>query len=228
MKHLLSSSAFLIVNKRLAKLIGLHETVLLADLISKEEYFIENSQLKDGWFFNTAKNIQEDTSLTSHQQKKCIKNLIELGLIDVKVFGIPAKQHFKIHEIKLLEYLQTSCENTVNKLLKNRKLVVKKTQTINKNKEIIINNNISIRDRFISEVNSFDFSEDLKEEFIDYWTEPSKSGRLRFEMEKTFSVSLRLKRWAKNQTKWNKGTNKGHSKLENQISEYLKGKELLK
>ena len=65
MKHLLSSSAFLVVNKSLAKQIGLNETVLLADLISKEEYFIENNQLKDGWFFNTSKNIENDTTLTS-------------------------------------------------------------------------------------------------------------------------------------------------------------------
>ena len=43
MKHLLSSTAFLIVNKQLAALIGLNETVLLADLISKEEYFMRNN-----------------------------------------------------------------------------------------------------------------------------------------------------------------------------------------
>ena len=40
MKALLSSTAFLVVNKNLAKNIGLKETILLADLISKEEYFI--------------------------------------------------------------------------------------------------------------------------------------------------------------------------------------------
>ena len=39
MKHLLSSTAFIVLNKALAKQIGLKESVLLADLISKEEYF---------------------------------------------------------------------------------------------------------------------------------------------------------------------------------------------
>ena len=57
MKHLLSSSSYLIVNKFLAKKIGLKEAVLLADLISKEQYFIDNKMIKDGWFFNTSKNI---------------------------------------------------------------------------------------------------------------------------------------------------------------------------
>ena len=206
MKHLLSSSAFLVVNKSLAKQIGLNETVLLADLISKEEYFIENNQLKDGWFFNTSKNIENDTTLTSHQQRKAIKKLADLEIIEVKLIGIPAKQHFKIHELRLLEFLQTSCENNANKMLKNRKLVVKKPQTINKNKEIrITNKDISNRkEKFILEVSSFDYDKSVLDDFVDYWTEPSKSGMLRFEMQKTFCVSLRLKRWQKNQKKWDK------------------------
>jgi hypothetical protein len=49
MKHLLSSTAFLIVNKQLAKQVGLKGAVLLADLISKEEYFIANG-MTDCWF----------------------------------------------------------------------------------------------------------------------------------------------------------------------------------
>jgi hypothetical protein len=229
-KHLLSSTAFLVVNKKLAKKIGLHETVLLADLISKEEYFKEKEYSNyemGGWFFNTAKNIQEDTSLTAHQQRKCIKNLKALGIIETKLVGIPAKLHFKIIENKLSSYFKTWSKETT-------KLVVKKPQTINKNKEIIINNNISNnmiefrKMKFGTEVSDvsaeLQIPIDMANEFIDYWTEPSKSGRLRFEMEKTFSVSLRLKRWQKNAKRFNKGT----SKLDNQISEYIKGKELLK
>jgi len=217
MKNLLSSSAFLVVNKRLAKLMGLHETVLLADLISKEEYFAENQLLIDGWFFNTSKNIQADTTLTSHQQRKCIKNLKELGIIETKLVGIPAKQHFKIIENKLLSYFKTSFEKTAQQ-------DVKKTQTINKNKEIRINNNIYIKEKFISEVNSFEYEDCLKEDFIDYWCEGKK--RMRWQKQPTFDISLRLKRWAKNSKKFNKGT-KGTSKIDSQINEYLKGKELL-
>ena len=67
MKHLLSSSAFLVLNKELARQIGLKESVLLADLISKEEYFIANG-MTDGWFFNTEANIEQDTTLTPFQQ----------------------------------------------------------------------------------------------------------------------------------------------------------------
>ena len=217
MKHLLSSTAFLVVNKELARKIGLHETVLLADLISKEQYFTENQLLIDGWFFNTAKNIQADTSLTPHQQRKAIKKLKSLGIVETKLVGIPAKLHFKIIENKLLSYFTTSYSKTAQQ-------EVKKTQTINKNKVITINNNISIKEKFISEVNSFEYEDCLKEEFKEYWLEQSKSGKYRFQLQKTFSVSLRLKRWEKNAKKFNKG----HSKIDSQINEYIKGKELLK
>ena len=95
MKHLLSSTAFIVLNKNLAKQVGLKEAVLLADLISKEEYFIAHG-MSDGWFFNTEANIQADTTLTPYQQRKSIKELKKHQLIEVKRKGIPAKQYFKI------------------------------------------------------------------------------------------------------------------------------------
>mgnify|MGYP000660256300 CR=1 FL=1 len=224
MKHLLSSSAFLIVNKQLAKQVGLKGAVLLADLISKEEYFIANG-MTDGWFFNTAKNIEEDTCLTSHQQRKAIKRLKDLGIIETKVVGIPAKQHFKIIENKLLSYFNTSCEESV-------KLVVKKTQTINKNNNNNNNNNniSNRRNDFVFEVLSFDYDESILNGFIDYWTEPNKSNtKMKFELNKTWSTKLRLKTWANNQKKWDKpkSNKKTMSKLDAQINEWQKAKELL-
>ena len=224
MKHLLSSSAFLIVNKQLAKQVGLKGAVLLADLISKEEYFIANG-MTDGWFFNTAKNIEEDTCLTSHQQRKAIKSLKDLGIIETKVVGIPAKQHFKIIENKLLSYFNTSCEETA-------KLVVKKTQTINKNNNKNNNNNniSNRRNEFVFEVLSFDYDESILNGFIDYWTEPNKSNtKMKYELNKTWSTKLRLKTWAANQKKWDKpkSNKKTMSKLDAQINEWQKAKELL-
>ena len=101
MKHLLSSSAFIVLNKQLAKQVGLKEAILLADLISKEEYFISKG-MTDGWFFNTEANIEEDTTLNSYHQRKCLRTLKKEGLIEVKRKGIPAKQYFKINEQLLI------------------------------------------------------------------------------------------------------------------------------
>jgi len=223
MKHLLSSSAFLIVNKQLAKQVGLKGAVLLADLISKEEYFIANG-MTDGWFFNTAKNIEDDTCLTSHQQRKAIKSLKELGIIETKVVGIPAKQHFKIIENKLLSYLNTSCEESA-------KLVVKKTQTINKNNNNNNNNNniSNRRDKFVFEVLSFDYDEIILNGFIDYWTEPNKSNtKMKYELNKTWETKRRLKTWANNQKKWDKPKPKTMSKIHQHLQKNLNVKEKLK
>ena len=222
MKHLLSSSAFLIVNKQLAKQVGLKGAVLLADLISKEEYFMANG-MTDGWFFNTAKNIEDDTCLTSHQQRKAIKNLKDLGIIETKVVGIPAKQHFKIIENKLLIYFNTSCEESA-------KLVVKKTQTINKNNNNNNNNNniSNRRDKFVFEVLTFDYEESILNGFIDYWTEPNKSNtKMKYELNKTWETKRRLKTWANNQKKWDKPKTKTMSKLDAQINAWQEAKKLL-
>mgnify|MGYP003113570301 CR=1 FL=1 len=104
MKHLLSSTAFIVLNKALAKQIGLKESVLLADLISKEEYFKLNG-MTDGWFFNTEANIQEDTTLSPYQQRKALKTLKEKNIIETKKMGLPAKQFFKINEQQVVKLL---------------------------------------------------------------------------------------------------------------------------
>ena len=132
--------------------------------------------------------------------------------------GIPAKQYFKINEQQVMQILNN--------------LLVKDSTTINKNKEIrIINNTISNRKNdFVFEVLSFDYDESILNGFIDYWTEPNKSNtKMKFELNKTWKTELRLKTWATNQKKWDKPKSnpKSMSKLDAQINEWQKAKELL-
>jgi len=216
MKHLLSSSAFIVLNKELARQVGLKEAVLLADLISKEDYFISKG-MTDGWFFNTEANIEADTTLNSYHQRKCLKTLRKLKIIETKRMGIPAKQYFKINELQVLQILNNLSD--------------KKSTTINKNKEIKITNNISNRrNDFVFEVLTFEYDESILNGFIDYWTEPNKSNtKMKFELNKTWKTALRLKTWAANQKKWDKpkANLKTMSKLDAQINEWQKAKELL-
>ena len=216
MKQLLSSTAFIVLNKELAKQVGLKEAVLLADLISKEEYFISKG-MTDGWFFNTEANIEADTTLNSYHQRKCLKTLKKHKIIETKRMGIPAKQYFKINEELVLQILNN--------------LLVKKSTTINKNKEIKINNNISNRrDEFIIEVLTFKYDESILNGFIDYWTEPNKSNtKMKFELNKTWKTELRLKTWLANQKKWDKpNTNKkGMSKIHQHLQKNINVKEKL-
>ncbi|MBP92563.1 MAG: hypothetical protein CMC55_00420 [Flavobacteriaceae bacterium] len=215
MKHLLSSTAFIVLNKQLARRIGLKEAILLADLISKEEYFIANG-MTDGWFFNTEANIEKDTTLTPYQQRKCLKALKTEGLIEVKRKGIPAKQYFKINEELVVKFLNNLSATNLT--------------SINKNKEIRINNkDISIRRlKFINDVSLFDYDKNILDDFTAYWTEPNKSNtKMRFELQKTWSTNLRLKNWVKNQKKWDSPKSKGMSKIHQHLQKNINVKEKL-
>lgn len=64
--------------------------------------------------------------------------------------------------------------------------------------------------KFKLEVNTFlnIYTEEMLEEFIDYWTETNKSKtKFRYELQKTFDISRRLKTWNKNDKKFNKDKN---------------------
>ena len=212
MKHLLSSTAFLIVNKRLAKRVGLKAAVLLADLISKEQYFIDNQNLIEGYFYNTETNIFKDTTLSPYQQRKALKTLKKENLIETKRMGVPAKIYYKINEELVVKFLKD--------------LSVTKRTTFNNNKEIKLNNNISIRaQEFREEVYMSNLSTDLCDEFCEYWTETNPKGtKMKFEMQKTFDIKRRLSRWAKNDKKWNKTKT---SKIDAQINNYNNARKTL-
>ena len=206
MKHLLSSTAFLVLNKQLAKQIGLKAAVLLADLISKEEYFIAKG-MTDGWFFNTEANIEEDTTLNSYHQRKCIKTLKKEGLIEVKRKGIPAKQYFKINEQQVPQILNN--------------LSFKNSTTINKNKEIRITNKyfkkptiLEVKNYCILRKNNID-----AEAFWDF-----------YESKDWFVGKSKMKDWKAAVRNWERGDKKKPqtmSKIDAQLNEYLKGKEYL-
>jgi len=194
MKHLLSSTSYLVVNKYLAAKIGLLPVVLLADLISKEKYFISTGQIRDGYFYNTAENIKRDTTLSRYQLESSIKVLKRHRLIDTKLMGVPATTHYRILENNIVSILQTS-------LIDTDKLDSKKLAT-NNNKKIDTKINISFRD----DVYSHDYPIDMLDDFYVYWTETNKKGIPRYKLQKTWNTKGRLRTWSRNDKKWTKTT----------------------
>jgi hypothetical protein len=205
MKHLLSSSAFIVLNKELARQVGLKEAVLLADLISKEEYFIANG-MTDGWFFNTEANIYKDTTLTAYQQRKCLTTLKKEGLIEVKRKGIPAKQYFKINEQLVVKFLNN--------------LKGSNSTTINKNKEIRIIN------KYFNKPTILDVENYCKERKNNVDAEAFISF---YESKGWMIGKNKMKDWKQAIITWEKRQYKKPtmSKIDTQINEYLKGKEYL-
>tara|TARA_R110001606_G_scaffold39290_3_gene108648 strand:- start:232 stop:852 length:621 start_codon:yes stop_codon:yes gene_type:complete len=206
MKHLLSSTAFIVLNKDLARKVGLKSAVLLADLISKEEYFIANG-MTEGWFFNTEANIEQDTTLTPFQQRKCLKTLEMHLLVDTKRKGIPAKRYFKINQEQVMKFLNN--------------LQSTKSTTINKNKTIKIINKYFLRPT-VFDVKNYcnERSNNIDAEaFINFYD--SKGWKVGNAAMKDWKAAVRT--W---ETR-DKNKPKGNSKVDNQISEWQKAKDLL-
>lgn len=105
---LLSTDGFIQVNKTLIKKVGLHEAVLIGELCAEYNYWEERDMLDDGYFYSTRDNIEENTGLSEHYQRKALSHLYELGIILIEKRGLPAKNYYKIDFNILLSVIETS------------------------------------------------------------------------------------------------------------------------
>lgn len=62
------------------------------------------------------------------------------------------------------------------------------------------------KDEFINELAQYKdyYPKDILNNFFKYWAEPSPSGRMKFQMEKTWATAGRLETWSTNEDKWNR------------------------
>jgi len=94
---LLRADGSIVVNKNLIFAIGLHESIIYAELVSRFSYFSDRDRLEsDGYFYNTISDLQSGTGLGEKAQRSAIKNLETLGLIDSDRRGMPPKRYFSI------------------------------------------------------------------------------------------------------------------------------------
>ena len=77
---------------------------------------------------------------------------------------------------------------------------------------------------WIDEIKDLNYPKEMKEDFVGYWSEESKTGKTRQSMQKTWNTERRLKTWSKNDNKWN---NKKTSKIDAQIDSYVGALNLL-
>ena len=104
--NILSNGSFWQINKRMVHTVGWEASIVLADLITKREYFRNRGELKeDGSFFNTQKNIEEDTLLTPHSQRMGLSKLREFGILRIRKEGHPAKNYYLINDKRIAEIL---------------------------------------------------------------------------------------------------------------------------
>jgi len=162
---------------------------------------------KLGYCFASNNYFAELYGVSKNTVSRWISDLNKLGFITVQIERNSNKQITK----RIIGIAQIADRA-------NYKMSKENTTSIN-----TTSNNISIKEKFINQVMTYDYPKDMLEDFINYWTEGK--NKMRYQKQSTFEIKLRLLRWAKNQKKWDKP--KTMSKIDVQLNEYLKGKELL-
>ena len=138
MLKLIANNNFIIINKEIANIIGLDEAIILGELASEYNYWEKNEKLDNGYFFSTIENIEKNTTLKEKRQRIAFNKLKELGIIDIKIKGMPAKRYIKINEEVLYKtiYGETS-------YAKMAELDTPKWRSNNNNNKIITNKYIN-------------------------------------------------------------------------------------
>lgn len=100
-----ASTEFIYLNKKLMSDVGLDEAYLFGILIDEYAECLKQNTLLDGYFLSDVENLEKKTALSAYKQRKALKHLQELNLVDCKVKGLPAKRYIKLNEAEILAFL---------------------------------------------------------------------------------------------------------------------------
>jgi len=134
---LLSTDGFIQVNKTLIKQIGLHEAIIIGELCSEYNYWEEHNKLEDGKFYSTRENIENNTGLNDHYQRKAFAVLKDLGIIEITKKGLPAVNYYKINFDKLLTTLNSSSSRDEEQDIQEMNLNNNKQTKIEKQEKVV-------------------------------------------------------------------------------------------
>jgi len=147
-KKLLGSGAWIIRNNQLARIFNSNDAaILFGYLCDKDSYFESKYEEKgkkfNGWFYSKAEDIHRATICSPHIQRKWFNIFEEIGLIKIKLKGMPAKNYFKINENELNSLMDSRSKAEahldVNRV--NNKMCTDLIPLSNKNKSIKNKNN---------------------------------------------------------------------------------------
>lgn len=136
--QLLASRNYIVVNKELIKIIGLEESIILGELASEYNYYLDRNELEDGYFYSTIENIENNTGLNEYKQRKAMNSLKNKEIVEIKIKGIPAKRYIKLNENQVIGILNNKFQNNLRTSSLNFKELELKNLKGNNN---IINNN---------------------------------------------------------------------------------------
>lgn len=140
--NLIANNNYIVVNKTLIQKLGLYEAVILGELASEYVYWQTNNKLENGFFFSTVENIEANTGINGYYQRQAIKKLTELGIVETKKVGLPAKRFISINEQQLMQLLNDKLSSEcITSDAHSEPLDVHPVNSNNNNIIIISNNN---------------------------------------------------------------------------------------
>ena len=111
-----------------------------AILLSQALYWSKRTSDPNGWFYKTREEWEDETGLGRSAQELARQKLIEAGVMEERLWGIPATMHFKVNikalELMLERYQQVG-RKPANLIAGNQQTNTENTTDIN----IIKNNN---------------------------------------------------------------------------------------
>ena len=149
------------------------------------------------------------------------KNTIYSVLKELNGFGYVERNRITDNTGKVVKWELLIYESPHTKKPQLKKPDVENCTQISTNTKISTNIN---KIYWIDEIKDLNYPKEMKEDFIEYWSEESKTGKTRQSMQKTWNTERRLKTWSKNDNKWN---NKKTSKIDAQIDSYVGALNLL-
>lgn len=114
---------FFKVDRTLMSRFGLVTASVLSNLINLQLHFFESEKCPDGWFFQTMQQQSELFGLSEYLIRNVKKELMDLGILETEMRGIPPKEWYFINHLRLrkiiLEHLRNIRLNLKGISLKN-------------------------------------------------------------------------------------------------------------
>ena len=155
------------------------------------------------------------------------KNTVYSILKELNGFGYVERKRITDNSGKVIKWELIVYENPLTKKPYTKKPDVEKCTQIKTNTKLITKLNKHNKESFaILVFESGILQKEDSNSFIDYWTESNTKNKMRWQMEKTWDLNLRIKRW-KRTTKYG-NTKSTQSKIHQQLSSHEEAKQLLK
>ena len=167
-------------------------------------------KVNKGSFITSQKQLMVEFNWGTSRLRNFLELLKKDKMIEINSNAISTL--ITINNYSELEGLQTDNKPIAKRKQTDSKLIAK---TNNNENNVNNENNDNKEQSFIDLVKKVceekhkDVPDDIIDDFCNYWTEKNMAGhKMRFQMQKTFSIERRLTRWLKNQKDWNVNTKK--------------------